>query len=147
VAAIGFLIKYVLITGEEKLIQYGPFTELEFMGLQRHEWGTIHLIVSLVFLAILLLHIILHWTVILSAFCKLLPRKPVRIMLAILAVAIVLLSLLGPFFVTPEEVPSSPHYRNRYPAPRQSLKNITIPTDIRSSAGLKTDIKLRKTDV
>jgi hypothetical protein len=135
IAGIGFLLKYILIPGEERLTQYGPFTELEFLGLQRHEWGEIHLVISLVFLAILLLHIILHWAVINSAFFRLLPRKPVRIMMTVLVVAVIILSLVGPFFVTPEEVPSSPHYRNRYPALWQSTNIISIPTDNSSSAG------------
>lgn len=31
-AGIGFLMKYILIAGEERLTQYGPFTDLEFLG-------------------------------------------------------------------------------------------------------------------
>lgn len=33
-----------------------------FWGLTRHEWGNIHLIIALVFLAFLIIHLILHWS-------------------------------------------------------------------------------------
>jgi magnesium-transporting ATPase (P-type) len=123
IAGIGFLMKYVLLSGEDRIPVYGANVDLEFLGLTRHEWGTIHLIISLLFMALLLLHIILHWTCIESFFCKLLPNKFVRTVLAVLAVVVILFTLLGPFMIKPKEVPYQPHYRNRYSysIPQQSV--------------------------
>ena len=48
VAGIGFLIKYTLISGRESWIVYGDKVDLYFLGIYRHEWGTIHLIIGFV---------------------------------------------------------------------------------------------------
>lgn len=34
---------------------------LELLGLDRHEWGSLHLILSLTTLALIVLHLALHW--------------------------------------------------------------------------------------
>jgi hypothetical protein len=112
-AGIGFIMKYVLLSGGEKLSVYGAYSDLEFLGLTRHEWGTIHLIISLAFMALLLLHIILHWTCIEAFYCKLLPNKTIRSIITVMAVLIILLNLLGPFMIKPREVPFYPNHRNR----------------------------------
>ncbi len=61
VAGLGFLIKYVLVPGYKVTGLYQADVELYFMGLSRHEWGNIHLLLSFIFLGLMLLHIILHW--------------------------------------------------------------------------------------
>lgn len=38
-AGIGFLIKYILVPGEERNLLYGRDVELSFLGLTRHDWG------------------------------------------------------------------------------------------------------------
>lgn len=45
-AGIGLLIKYILLSGENRWIKYGRNVDLSFWGLDRHEWGTIHLWVA-----------------------------------------------------------------------------------------------------
>ncbi|MDD2549271.1 MAG: hypothetical protein PHD00_04150, partial [Bacteroidales bacterium] len=42
-AGIGFLIKYTLLSGEKRNLLYGKNVNLELLGLDRHQWGTIHL--------------------------------------------------------------------------------------------------------
>jgi len=32
------------------------------LGLGRHDWGDIHFVLALVFIGLILLHLILHWT-------------------------------------------------------------------------------------
>ncbi len=113
-AGIGFLMKYTLVSGEERLAAFGKSTDLEFWGMTRHEWGDIHLIVSLIFLALLLLHIILHWTCIESFFIRKIPGRSLRITLVVISILFILVSLLGPFFIKPRQVPFQPHFRNRY---------------------------------
>jgi hypothetical protein len=61
VAGIGFMIKYVLVPGSERNEIYGKGVELFYWGLDRHQWGNIHLILSLILLFLLLLHIFFHW--------------------------------------------------------------------------------------
>lgn len=127
-AGIGFIMKSVLLSGAERLAIYGADVELAFWGLTHHEWGTVHLYISLAFMAILLLHIIMHWTAIQIWFRKLLPNKSIRTLIAILAIVAVLLSLLGPFMIKPETVPFTPHYRNR------SLHNLSDESSNRGHA-------------
>jgi len=45
---------------------------LEFWGLSRHEWGTVHFWVSMIFVTAILLHLLLHWKWIKVSF---LPRR------------------------------------------------------------------------
>ncbi|MDX9928594.1 MAG: DUF4405 domain-containing protein [Bacteroidales bacterium] len=112
-AGIGFLMRYTLLSGEERVAVYGRNVDLEFLGLTRHQWGDLHLIVSITFLSLLLLHIILHWTCIECFFRKKIPSRPLRTTLTVIAVIIILMSLLGPFFLRPQQVPFQPQYRNR----------------------------------
>ena len=67
IGGIGFLMKYVIVPGYLRWEIYGRNVDLFFWGMGRHEWGTIHLVIGFVFLALLVLHIALHWGM-LSAF-------------------------------------------------------------------------------
>lgn len=49
----GILMYYILPAGSGKY--------LTIWGLDRHQWGTIHFWVSIVFFSILTIHLILHW--------------------------------------------------------------------------------------
>jgi hypothetical protein len=46
VAGLGFLMKYVLLPGYKINEVYGSGVELSFLGLDRHQWGPIHLILA-----------------------------------------------------------------------------------------------------
>jgi uncharacterized membrane protein len=61
IAGLGFLIKYVMPPGPEKIVKYGRNVTLLFLGMDRHGWGRIHLVIGFVFLGLLALHIIIHW--------------------------------------------------------------------------------------
>jgi hypothetical protein len=78
---IGFLMKFVLVPGQVRNEIYGNNVNLEFLGLTRHEWGSIHLIISIIFLSLLILHIIFHWKLIVSFFKCMFPadEKLVRL--------------------------------------------------------------------
>ena len=52
---LGFLMKYVLLSGQEAQAAYGAKVEIYFLGVDKHEWGTIHLIIAFVLLGLLLL--------------------------------------------------------------------------------------------
>ena len=47
IAGIGLLMKYVVLPGREVNLIYGNQTDLLFLGLDRHQWGSIHFIISL----------------------------------------------------------------------------------------------------
>lgn len=101
----GLLIKLVLVHGEKRNIVYGNDVDLLFLGLTRHQWGSIHLILSLTFIALLLLHIILHWKMIKGIFEKMLSGKGARTAVALVLLVVALFFALVPFFVKPEIVP------------------------------------------
>jgi hypothetical protein len=132
VAGIGFLMKYVLVSGVERNIIYGNNVDLEFLGLTRHQWGTIHLTLSIIFLVLLILHIILRWKIIICLFSRLIPAVSIRIVLFLVLFCLII--LISPFFIVPEKVPFQPQNRNRSSnSPSltnhkpEEAKNITLP--------------------
>lgn len=56
IAAIGLLMGFVIPAGG------GQSSSKYFLGLHRHQWGDLHLYLSLFLLALLVLHIWLNWT-------------------------------------------------------------------------------------
>ncbi|MCD4773266.1 MAG: DUF4405 domain-containing protein [Bacteroidales bacterium] len=99
VAGMGFLMKFVLIPGQERWVKYGENVELSLFGLDRHEWGTIHLILGFALLALLIVHIILHWNVILCTYKKIIPNAKIRILVTTSFIILCFLLLTSPFLV------------------------------------------------
>ena len=75
IAGLGFLMKYVLLPGRESTIKYERRVELTLLGLDRHDWGTIHLYLGFLLLALLVLHIVLHWQMIPGLFGRLIAKS------------------------------------------------------------------------
>lgn len=76
-AVTGFIIKYILPPGSGGLGQgfrggreAGQIKEL--WSMTRHEWGYIHFCLALLFVSLMVLHIVLHWSWIKSYFKSLL---------------------------------------------------------------------------
>jgi hypothetical protein len=113
VAGIGFLIKYVLVPGIQRNSIYGNNVDLEFWGLSRHQWGTVHLILSIVFLFLLILHILLHWRFITCVFKKLVPHKTLRIIITGALTLMGFLCIAFPLLVKPEVIQREPLHQNR----------------------------------
>lgn len=101
IAGIGFLMKFVLIPGQERWVKYGGNVELSLFGLDRHEWGTIHLILSFVLLALLMLHIVFHWNIILCTYKKIISNAKMRIFVVSSFIILCFLLIISPFFVRP----------------------------------------------
>ncbi len=112
-AGIGFLMKYVVVSGEVRNVIYGNQTDLEFMGMTRHQWGSIHLLLSIVFISLLVLHIILHWKLIVCIYNSMFSSNFIRYGLAGLLCILTLAAFISPFILEPEKVPFEPKYRNR----------------------------------
>lgn len=61
----GFLLRYVLPPGSGSAVGAhgtGAREYLTVWGLSRHEWGDVHYWVSLILMALLALHLVLHWS-------------------------------------------------------------------------------------
>jgi len=102
IAGIGFLMKVVLIPGEDRWIKYGKNIEIYVFNMDRHQWGTVHLVIALVFLGLLLLHTILHWKLIVGLFSNLINNKSTRKLITIVFVLFSIFLFLFAFIVKPE---------------------------------------------
>ena len=102
IIGIGFLMKFVLITGQEKWIKYGRNVEESFLGVDRHGWGKIHLIIGLILFAVLILHLILHWRSITRFFQNAFAERALRISLVIVLLLAGVLLVVFPFLVNPK---------------------------------------------
>ena len=102
IAGIGLLIKYVLLPGKETAAVYGRKVDLFLFGMDRHAWGRIHLIIAFVLLGLLTLHVVLHWNMILSIYCRFLGNTVVRRIVAVIVFVVGTFLVVSPFFVKPE---------------------------------------------
>ena len=102
VVGIGFLMKYVLVPGYRRWEIYDRNVDLFLWNLDRHQWGTIHLSIGLVFLGLLVLHIILHWSMIVRIYRGLIPNSLARWTAALAIVFITALLLAFPVLIKPE---------------------------------------------
>lgn len=113
VAGIGFLMKYVLVPGFKRNQIYGKDVELYFLGIDRHQWGSIHLILSFALLLLLFLHIVLHWRMICAIAIRMIPGKTIRAcVITIFAIAAFFFGI-GPLFISPEIGPGVSHGHQR----------------------------------
>jgi len=104
IAGLGFLMKYVLLPGRERWAKYGRNVDLYWLGWDRHDWGQIHLYLALIFLALLVLHIILHWQQIIGLYAKFISNAKTRTRVTMVFVILVVLLLSFPFLITPDVV-------------------------------------------
>lgn len=102
IAGIGFLMNWVLLPGREAAVTYGRLVDLVFLGLDRHQWGDVHLIVGLVLLALLVLHIVLHYRQVLHMFCKLISVRPVRLVVGVVFLVLAVALVAFPLLVRPQ---------------------------------------------
>ncbi|MCF6156179.1 MAG: DUF4405 domain-containing protein [Candidatus Brocadia sp.] len=101
-AGIGLLMKFVLLPGKDTWAVYGRKVELFLFGMDRHQWGTLHLIIAFAFLGLLVLHILLHWKVILSFYGRLIGSKVARRIIATIIVVVSVFLVAFSLFVKPE---------------------------------------------
>jgi amino acid transporter len=90
IGIVGLLLGFVIPTGE------APQSEKYLWGLHRHDWGNLHLCLSLTFLALFIIHIILHWPWIRTTTTKYLGG--VKMLWAFVIIPVLLLLLLWLFF-------------------------------------------------
>lgn len=118
IAGIGFLMKYTLPPGRERVLRYGENTDLYFLGIDRHQWGGIHLWAAYVLLGLLVLHVVLHWDMVLCLLRKAVPRRTVR---SAIWAGLTIVSagfLVFAFLVRPTRTVRSDHLYRNAPAVR-----------------------------
>ena len=104
IGGIGFLIKYVLVSGSERWEIYHENVDLLFWGLDRHQWGAIHLILGYILFGLLFFHILFHWDLIKVLYQKLVRVKLSRVIFTVLFVMLSSLLLFFPFLITVDVV-------------------------------------------
>lgn len=118
IISIGLLMKYVLISGTDKWLKYGTNPDMYLLFMDRHDWGYIHFILGYVLIALLILHIILHWKTIVTFFVKYINNKKLRFFISTFIVLLSLLILIIPFVseveTTPMEKSKNAYLRNNY---------------------------------
>ena len=103
IAGLGFLMKYILPPGREVWARYGRNMDLTWLGLDRHDWGSVHLYLAFTLLSLLVIHLILHWSIIVGLFARLIPNPKSRHRVALVFLLVSLLLIYFPFLITPEE--------------------------------------------
>ena len=101
-AGTGFLMKLVLIPGKDRFAVYGRNVDLFFLGLERHEWGTLHLWLAFALLALLAVHIALHLSWIVAMARTMIAGRSAQKILATVFLALCILFALFAFAVQPE---------------------------------------------
>lgn len=102
VAGLGFLINWVLIPGEERPAVYGSRVDLHWLGLDRHDWGDVHLALGIALLALLVLHVVLHWGQVVGIWRRMVASGAARLVLALVLLVLVALLMAFPAFIRPE---------------------------------------------
>ena len=105
IIGIGFLIKYTLLSGQDRKEVYGQNVELLFLNMDRHQWGNIHLILGYVLFALLIVHVFLHWKVVSAVYQKIIKVQLTKRIVAFGFAIICTLLILIPFFIEPEVEP------------------------------------------
>ena len=112
-AGVGLMIKYVLLPGFKRNILPESNAEFYFWGLDRHQWGSIHLYLGYVFMFLLFLHIILHWKMIVGIFKPMVKGQLSRKIILISTGVAAVFFTLAPLFIKPELRPTERKYTHR----------------------------------
>jgi len=105
-AGIGFLMKFVLLPGKERMAVYGRNVELTFLGLDRHDWGAVHLWIAYVLMILLALHLGLHLNWIVTMIKKWTLKSKAQRVAVVCFFVLCLGLLLFAFVISPEVIPT-----------------------------------------
>ncbi|MGM0621547.1 MAG: DUF4405 domain-containing protein [Bacteroidota bacterium] len=101
-AVIGFFIRFTLISGEARWEKFGSNIEITLLGLDRHQWGFIHLVLGVMLAVLLVLHIFFHWKQIICLFRRITPLRTQRYALVFTLTVVSLLIFISPFLLQVE---------------------------------------------
>ncbi len=139
---LGLMIKYVLVPGSQRWDIYGRNVDLNFLGMDRHQWGTVHLICAILFIGLLVLHIVLHLKSFMSYVCKIVNTRTEANVL-IIAFAIVLFFIIIFPFVIDIKVTELGEGRDRF---LHETEHQNIPVGIHSEQTISTDTEGEATE-
>ena len=105
IGGIGLLMKYKLVSGEERWEIYGSNPDLYLWGLDRHQWGDIHLVLGYIFFGLLFFHILLHWSQIKGIYQVMIKARSWQVILVSGFVIVSLFLLFFAFFSPIDVVP------------------------------------------
>ncbi len=105
IAGLGFLINWVLIPGEQRPAVYGSQPDLYWLGWDRHQWGDLHLVLGIALLALVVLHVVLHWSQVVGIWRRMVGSRVARVALAVLLLLLIAALMAFPALVTPQVVP------------------------------------------
>ncbi|MBN1938454.1 MAG: DUF4405 domain-containing protein [Candidatus Aminicenantes bacterium] len=127
-AGIGWLLKYTLPSGRDRILKTGDNRELLFLGWDRHQWGDVHLVVAVVMVGLLILHIVFHWNQILCLVRNAVPGKALRRVLWVGLTVVALVFFLAAFVIKPEKSDAEGFlYRNARAVPAEASTAETQP--------------------
>ena len=106
-ALIGFLMAFFLAEGPA-----GQISGKYFLGLHRHQWGDIHLYLSIIFSLLVVIHLMLNWKWIKSQAERLFKRGWKAALLLTLASAFILMALM--WLLLPKQSFSYKNYGTRF---------------------------------
>lgn len=98
-SGLGLMIKYVLVPGSKRWDIYGRNVDLSFLGMDRHGWGTVHLICAIFFIGLLVLHIILHWKCLVNYVCRIVKTKAMANFLILMFAVMLFFLVIFPFMI------------------------------------------------
>ncbi len=98
----GFLRKYILLGGRASRETYGAKLDMYMLGFNRDDWGTIHLYLGYFLLALLVLHIVLHWKQIKIMFRQLISGDSMRLIITVVFLLISIFLVIFPFVLSPQ---------------------------------------------
>ena len=104
IVSIGFLMKFTLIPGKERWEIYGKKVDLLLFGMDRHQWGTIHLYIGFILIVLLVLHIFLNWKMIVTLYNKLITAPKTRKVCFWILIVLSIFLMVSPFIVSPKVV-------------------------------------------
>jgi len=142
IIGIGLLIKYTLISGTERWIKYNNNIDLTFWGMDRHEWGAIHLIIGFVFIGLLVIHLfLLNGKTIQGLLNRFIKQKTTRAVFSILLILLGFALMLGPLFVSPVVNPTEPgsgrYFPNHEQIEKQGTTNKNYPKSVTKGEKIK----------
>ena len=88
IAFIGVLLAFFIPKGER-----AGYEAKLLWGLHRHDWGDIHLVLSLALLGLVILHVWLHWSWVAACTRRLLCRTTWGIVVAVIVAAAIIFAL------------------------------------------------------
>lgn len=151
-ASTGFVVKYALPSGS------GHSRTL--WGMTRHEWGGVHFWLAVVLLAMMLLHLLLHWHWVLNMIKGPSPETARPRMIAALVLLLVVAGLVAAPFLTPiasnaqrterKGTESEEHGRNRGESEehgRNQVRGFMTLNEVAATAGVEADTLLRELDL